>query len=426
MDLSSNSNSNSGRRGLSVMDLFTQANLNINNITDCNNTECPISLEPIEPSGPLTPGLSIEDVLIDPKVKFIKVPENSGGFTCYSKSDFINYIKNKITDNIIDDKDNYFEIQSPATTLPIPIEIIQMLNSVFNIDFFVAGFKDVSERNKYAFDQMMIPTFYYSYDNPNNFEYSDNIFFLNYIYQYITNNIGRLDSHDTEIQYARKMITLQLTSYIDQLMSQGMNNNTELKKFQEVQNHFLPVVTFKTNANGSMGYDLHLDNHPYLMPQFRSIFMNPFISQVVNTIDRVAGVKTRSGTQLYGSPIAVHASSKAYKKLSQDSKNLYILLDEAKRQFYRRGVTLTPSSSFNAAGNAATAPATATATATATMDVDIAPGNGNNTGYDSNTSNTSNQFTVRRGIGRRGGSKKKRRKTLKKKKKKKRKTLKKN
>jgi hypothetical protein len=414
MDLSGNSNSNSnsnssGRRGLSFIDLFTQANLNINNITDCNNTECPISLEPIESSGQITPGLSIQDVLIDPNVKFIKVPEVSGGFTCYSKLDFINYVKNKITDNIIDDKDNYFEIQSPATTLLIPIEIIEMLNSVFNIDFFVAGFKDIIERNKYAFDQMMIPTFYYSYDNPNNFGYSDNVFFLNYIYQYIVNNIGRLDSHDTEIQYARKMITLQLTSYIDQLISQGINNNRELKKFREVQNHFLPIVTFKTIANGSMGYDLHLDNHPYLMPRFRSIFTNPFINQVVNTIDRVAGVKTRRGTQLYGAPIAVHGSSQLYKELSQESKNLYNLLDVEKRQFYRRGVTLAPSSSFNAAGNATTA----TTTATATMDVDSDA---------SDASNSSNPYTVRRG--RRGGSKKKKKKTLKKKKNK-RKTLKK-
>ena len=118
--------SSSGGHDLTYMDLFTQANLNINDVSECNNTECPISLEPIEPGGLLTPDLSINGVLIDPNVKFIKVPETSGGFTCYSKSDFINYIKNKITDNIIDDKDNYFEILSPATMLPIPIEIIQM------------------------------------------------------------------------------------------------------------------------------------------------------------------------------------------------------------------------------------------------------------------------------------------------------------
>ena len=402
MDTSSNSNSNSGGPDLTYMDLFTQANLNINDVSECNNTECPISLEPIEPSGLLTPGLSINDVLIDPNVKFIKVPEISGGFTCYSKSDFINYIKNKITDNIIDDKDNYFEIQSPATTLPIPIEIIEMLNSVFNIDFFVAGFKDIIERNKYAFDQMMIPTFYYSYDNPNNFEYSDNVFFLNYIYQYIVNNIGRLDSHDTEIQYARRMITLQLRSYIDQLITPPLTpkKREELAKFREVQNHFLPIVTFKTNANGSMGYDLHLENHPYLMPQFRSIFINPFISQVVNTIDRVAGVKTRSGTQLYGSSIAVHASSKAYKNLSQESNALYTLLDEAKRQFYRRGVTLVSSTSLNNNNSSS------------------ASGN-SNTGYGSGSSGSP--------FGRGGSKKKKKRKTIKKKtlKKKKKKTIKK-
>lgn len=413
MDLSGNSNS--GRRGLSVMDLFTQADLIINDIKDCNNTECPISLEPIERSGPLTPGFSIQDVLLDPNVKFIKVPEiDAGGklifFTCYSKSDFINYIKNKITDNIIDNKDNYFEIQSPATMLPIPLEIIEMLNSVFHIDSFVTANEDIVKRNEYAYNQMILPTFYYSYDNPNNYLYSDNIFFLNYIYQYIVDRVGRIDSHDAEIDYARNMVTLYLTSYIDLLIIQG--NNIELKKFQEVQNHFLPIVSFKTNPNGRLGYDLHLDNHPYFMPQFREIFTNQFVKEIVNNIDRVAGVKTRRGTQLWGKFIAVHGSSKLYKELSQKSKALYNLLDADKKEFYRRGVTgvtritLAPSSSSAAAGNAAPA--------TATMDVDSDA---------SNSSNSSNPFTVRRG--RRGGSKKKKRKTLKKKKNKKRKTLKK-
>lgn len=411
MNTSSNSNSNSGGPGLTYMDLFTQANLNINDISDCNNTVCQISFEPIEPSGPLTPGLSINDVLIDPNIKFIKVPEISGGFTCYSKSDFINYIKTKITDNIIDNKDNYFEIKSPATTLPIPIEIIEMLNSVFNIDFFVAGFKDINDRNEYAFDQMMIPTFYYSYDNPNNFEYSDNIFFLNYIYQYIVNNIGRSDSHDTEIQYARRWIADRLESYIDQLITPPLTpeKREQLTKFTEVQNHFLPIVTFKTNANGSMGYDLHLDNHPYLMPRFRSIFTNPFINQVVNTIDRVAGVKTRSGTQLYGNPIAIHASSKEYQNLSQESNALYKLLDDAKRLFYRRGtgVTLVSSTSFNNNNSSADS------------------GNSNsNTGYNSDDSDSPFSMSNGRPGGRGGSSKKKRkRKTIKKKKKNKRKTI---
>jgi hypothetical protein len=406
---------------LTYLDLFTRANLAFDNVNDCTNNPSdgeggflsPILYEPIEPSGQVTPGLSINDVLLDPRRKFIKVPEIDAagkliGFTCYEKSEFIYYIKTQIVNNIIKNKDNFFEIFSPVTRLLIPLQIIDMLNSLFSIQTFIDAYKDIIVRNQQSYDQMILPTFYYSYENPNNSVNYENILFLNNVYQYFQDNGSLLASHfHDDIAFAKHMINLNLRSYIDNLyikFSQDRSDNVsrqELAKFIQAQSQFLPFVTFNINSEGNIiSYRINFENHPYFMPEFRAIFTGEDVTNFSNRTESRPGVETKSGQSLtHGDIIGVHPSSKQYQDLTLKMRNLYHILKNKKRIFLNR-LTLTPTLTHSSSASSSIASSS------------IAP---SSDGNDSDSS--AGPFT-----GRRGGSKKKR-KSIRKKKRKKRKTI---
>ena len=351
MDTSDNANnSSSGDPNLNYMDLFTQANLAFDNVNDCNKNPddgeggflSPILYEPIEPSGPVTPGFSINDVLLDPSRKFIKVPEIDAngkllGFTCYEKSEFIYYIKTKIVDNIIKRKEDLYEILSPTTQLQIPEEIIEMLNSLFGIDSFIDANIDIVERNQESYELLISPTFYYSYDNPNNNPSYENILFLNHVYQYFTTNGVLLASHfPDDIAFAKHMINMNVQSYIDYLFSNisDGNNRQKLAIFLKTNNDFLPFVTFETDENGYIRtYNIHFENHPYFMPKFREIFTSQEVTNFSNRTERRPGVQTRSGKQTFGDIIGVHPLSIEYQSLLAKITQLYENIGRAKREF---------------------------------------------------------------------------------------------
>ena len=329
--------------------IFSQANLAFSDVNDCNKNPrdgeggflSPILYEPIEPSGPVTPGLSINNVLLDPSRRFIKVPEinakgNLLGFTCYEKSEFIYYIKTKIVDNIIKKKDD-FEILSPTTRLPIPIGIITMLNSLFHINSFIDANIDIVARNQESYEQLISPTFYYSYGNLNNNPSYENILFLNDVYQYFTTNGVLLASHfPDDIAFAKHMIRLNVQSYINFLLSNIIdgNNRQELATFFQTKNYFLPFVTFKTDKDGRITtYNIHFENHPYFMPEFREIFTSQEVTNFSNRTERRPGVQTRSGKQTFGDFIGVHHSSKQYTDLYANIRRLYENLGRANREF---------------------------------------------------------------------------------------------
>jgi hypothetical protein len=367
---SGNSNSgdnSSGRRGfpdLSYMDLFTQANLAIDDLNNCNKNPVqdgiivsPILYEPIEPSGPVTPGLSINDVLLDPKRKFIKVPEidiskQLIGFTCYEKSEFIYYIKTKIVDNIIK-KENRYKILSPTTQLPIPKQIIDMLNSLFDIDSYINANIDIVTRNQKSYEMLISPTFYYSYGNPNNDPSYHDIYFLNQVYQYFTTNGELLASHfPNDYAFASHMITINLRSYINnliytigleeesleeserqKLISLKESSRQELAIFvrTQVESQFLPFVIFNTNSQGNIiSYNFHFENHPYFMPEFREIFTSNEVTNFSNRTERRPGVLLNTGKETIGDIIGVHGNSKELKILNNKIKKLYETMDNEK------------------------------------------------------------------------------------------------
>jgi hypothetical protein len=404
---------------LTFLDLFTRANLAFDNVNDCTNNPSdgeggflsPILYEPIEPSGQVTPGLSINDVLLDPRRKFIKVPEIDAagkliGFTCYEKSEFIYYIKTQIVNNIIKNKDNFFEIFSPVTRLLIPLQIIDMLNSLFRIQTFIDANIKITARNQQAYDQMILPTFYYSYENLNNSENYANIFFLNYVYQYFQDNGRLLASHfHDDIAFAKHMINLNLRSYIDNLyikFSQDRSDNVsrqELAKFIQAQSQFLPFVTFNINSEGNIiSYRINFENHPYFMPEFREIFTGEDVTNLSNRTESRPGVETKSGqSQTHGDIIGVHPSSKQYQDLLAKMRNLYHILENKKAEF----IGLIPTSSSSSSSSSASSSASSNV----------------NNGYASDSSD--GPFTT----GRRGGYKKKRKSIRKKKMKKMRKSI---
>ena len=359
MDESSSSSSSSSSGGPSMTDyeLFTQVNLNINDVNECNKNpinyegkiETPIFNIEIEPGGQVTPGLSIQDVLLDPKRKFIKVPEINAngkllGYTCYEKSEFIYHIKTEIVKNIIKKKDNVYEILSPIVRLPIPKEIIEMLNSLFHIDSFISTNIDIVVRNQESYDTLISPTFYYSYGNPNNYIGYDNIFFLNKVYQYFTTTGELLASHFSDDEaFAKHMIRLNIRSYIDNLFIM-FNSETgdrkqfaskELQKFFHAKDEFLPFITFKTDSQDYIiSYDFNFDNHPYFRKDFRDIFTSSEVTDLCNRTERRPGVQTRSGKQILGNIIDVHPLSTQYTNLISKMANLYRKLDQEERDFF--------------------------------------------------------------------------------------------
>jgi hypothetical protein len=356
MDESSISSSSSGGPRMSGYEIFTQVNLDIDNVNDCDKNpinyegkiETPIFNIEIEPGGRVTPGLSIQDVLLDPLRKFIKVPEIDAngkllGYTCYEKSEFIYHIKTEIVKNIIKKKDDVYEILSPIVRLPIPKEIIEMLNSLFHIDSFISTNIDIVMRNQESYDTLISPTFYYNYGNPNNYIGYDNILFLNKVYQYFTTTGELLASHfPDDVAFAQHMIKLNLESYLNSLFIMFHNEtgdlkqfaSKELKKFSDAEYNFLPFVTFNKNSQGDIiSYDFHFENHPYFMPEFRDIFTGSDATDLCNRTERRPGVQTRSGKQILGNIIDVHPLSTQYTNLISKMANLYRNLDQEKRDF---------------------------------------------------------------------------------------------
>ena len=101
---SSNNTNNSGFQDLYDSYFVTPSNLAINYITECNNDECPLTMEPII-AYDTTTKMDKNDIFIDSKQKSVKIPEGvdvNGNirFQCYDKEAFVNYIKGKIINNI--------------------------------------------------------------------------------------------------------------------------------------------------------------------------------------------------------------------------------------------------------------------------------------------------------------------------------------
>ena len=204
------------------------------------------------------------------------------------------------------------------------------------MDSFVEANQSILELNKKAYEDFLLYNFYYSYNNDMNNFWSENVFYLSYIYQYITEKILPLEaSHfSDDIQFAKYILTHRLKSYIYELLDKLQMNpndsdaNYELSKFIDVQNQYLHIVDFDRDSDGVIiDFNINLDNHPYFIKEFRDIFTDPFFIRINDNTIRIPGVTTRRGTTIYGPPVGIHGNSREYQALKAKNKALFNKLD---------------------------------------------------------------------------------------------------